>query len=141
MFRLTREVRFAVGGVEGTAFNSYAGYPSLAGFGAFLSLQVTLSGPLDPASGYLVNIKQIDAAVRQRAIPAIARAITDRAAAPAPVVGQLHDLLDAWPPLTLEQLTLKLSPFLAFSTRASERPMIRLSQKFEFSATHRLHNP
>jgi 6-pyruvoyltetrahydropterin/6-carboxytetrahydropterin synthase len=43
--------------------------------------------------------------------------------------------------LTLEELRLNLSPFTSMSVRASERPMMRLSQKFEFSATHRLHNP
>jgi 6-pyruvoyltetrahydropterin/6-carboxytetrahydropterin synthase len=34
-----------------------------------------------------------------------------------------------------------LSPFLCLSLKQSELPMMRLSQKFEFSASHRLHNP
>jgi 6-pyruvoyltetrahydropterin/6-carboxytetrahydropterin synthase len=42
---------------------------------------------------------------------------------------------------TLEALELRLSPFLAYSALRSELHMVRLSQKFEFSATHRLHNP
>src|SRR5690606_28948939 len=41
---------------------------------------------------------------------------------------------------TLVQLTLHLSPFLSAGAIAGEFPMIRLSQKFEFSASHRLHN-
>jgi 6-pyruvoyltetrahydropterin/6-carboxytetrahydropterin synthase len=146
MFRLTREVRFAINDAEdpqlrGAPTNGHGGFPSLTGFGSYLSLGVTLSGPLDPVSNYLLNIKQIDATIRNRAIPAVAAAVHSTALTPAQLLGQLFAKLEAWPPLLLEELKLSLSPFLSFSVRASERPMIRLSQKFEFSATHRLHNP
>ena len=57
-------------------------------------------------------------------------------------MGLLFDQLSlAWPGTRLECLGLSLSPFLRYSADASEHPMVRLSQKFEFSATHRLHNP
>lgn len=146
MFRLTREVRFAINGaddpqLQGAPSNGYGGFPSLTGFGSYLSLDVTLSGPLDPVSNYLLNIKQIDATIRERAIPAVAAAIHSGNDAPAQLVGRLFQKLEAWPPLSLEELKLHLSPFLSISARASERPMIQLSQQFEFSATHRLHNP
>jgi 6-pyruvoyltetrahydropterin/6-carboxytetrahydropterin synthase len=146
MFRLTREVRFAVNEVAdpqlgGLPTNGYGGFPSLTGFGPYLSLAVTVSGPLDPVSNYLLNIKQIDATLRDRAIPAVAQAVRSGGITPALLVSRLFQKLEAWPPLSLEELTLNLSPFLSLSARASERPMIRLSQKFEFSATHRLHNP
>lgn len=147
MFRLTREVRFAVNQgndpqLRGSPTNGYAGFPSLTGFGPYLSLQVTLSGPLDPVSNYLINIKQIDATVRELAIPRVIDAVhRERRQTPAQLLKQLYRMLEGWPPLRLEELKLNLSPFLSFSARASEQPMIRLSQKFEFSATHRLHNP
>jgi 6-pyruvoyltetrahydropterin/6-carboxytetrahydropterin synthase len=146
MLRLTREVRFAINEADdpqlrGSPTNGYGGFPSLSGFGPYLSLAVTLSGPLDPVSNYLLNIKQIDATVRDRAIPAVTHAIRSRDATPAQLVARLFQKLEAWPPLLLQELKLNLSPFLSISARASERPMIRLSQKFEFSATHRLHNP
>lgn len=146
MFRLTREVRFAINRADdpqlrGAPANGYGGFPSLTGFGPYLSLDVTLSGPLDPVSNYLLNIKQVDATIRDRAIPAVASAISSGNVTPAQVVDRLFQKLEAWPPLLLEELKLHLSPFLSVSARASERPMIRLSQKFEFSATHRLHNP
>jgi len=145
MHRLTREVRFAINDVDDPQLsqkptNGHGGFPSLTGFGPYLSVAVTLSGPIDPVSSYLVNIKQIDQTVRQRAIPAVARAIHKGEKSPARVLSHLHDLLHAWPPLPLDQLTLHLSPYLSYSILTSERPMIRLSQKFEFSATHRLHN-
>src|SRR5438034_1040725 len=39
-----------------------------------------------------------------------------------------------------DQVRLSLSPFFSIACRASEHPMVRLSQKFEFSASHRLHS-
>ena len=147
MFRLTREVRFSVNAsrdpqLSGTPTNGYGGFPSLTGFGPFLTVDVTLAGPLDPVSGYLLNIKQIDKTVRDRVIPVVGQAIHGPGRkTPPQLVGRLYQMLEAWPPLSLEEVGLNLTPFLTYSVHASERPMIRLSQKFEFSATHRLHNP
>jgi len=146
MHRLTREVRFAINDGNDPQLslqpsNGYGGFPSITGYGPFMSIEVTLSGAIDPVSSYLINIKQIDAAVRERAIPVVAEAVLSTQEAPARLVGRLYELMAAWPPLTLERLALNLSPFLSYSTQVSEQPMIRVSQKFEFSATHRLHNP
>src|SRR5438046_3010691 len=77
MFSLSSEVRFAVNAVEDNqlaskAFNSYAGFPSLTGIGQYFALAVTVAGQLDRSSSYLLNIKDVDKAVRQRVIPYIA---------------------------------------------------------------------
>lgn len=148
MFRLNREVRFAINRdideqLAHRPTNSFGGYPSLRGFGTYLTLQVRLSGELDPASSYLINIKQIDAVVRERAIPFVTSAVRGPAyQTPETIVAGLVNLLQpSWPNLRLELLRLSLSPLLSFSAAAVELPMVRLSQKFEFSATHRLHNP
>ena len=148
MFRLNREVRFAINAVpddqlEHSPTNSYGGYPSLRGFGTYLTLHVALRGELNPASSYVVNIKHIDVAVRQRAIPVVARAIqhVPRITPETTVVALFTLMHNAWLGLELESLRLCLSPFLSYSVFALELPMVRLSQKFEFSATHRLHNP
>jgi len=45
------------------------------------------------------------------------------------------------PYLPLNELTLSTSPFQKISLFRREFPMMRLSSKFEFSASHRLHNP
>jgi 6-pyruvoyltetrahydropterin/6-carboxytetrahydropterin synthase len=149
MFRLSREVRFAVSFQRDhdpfaqPPTNGYAGYPSMSGLGAYYAIRVTLAGPIDPASSYLVNIKWIDHAVRDRCVPLVYSA-TRRQPPPQPgeVIKLLYDhLLPAWAGRTLEEVWLSLSPFLSYGIVASELPMIRLSQKFEFSATHRLHNP
>jgi 6-pyruvoyltetrahydropterin/6-carboxytetrahydropterin synthase len=46
-----------------------------------------------------------------------------------------------WSGVRLHEVRLGFSPFLSASCLASEHPMVRLSQKFEFAASHRLHNP
>jgi 6-pyruvoyltetrahydropterin/6-carboxytetrahydropterin synthase len=149
MFRLTREVRFAVnaagddGQLAGKPTNSHAGFPSLTGLGHFFSLDVTLEGEPAAGSQYVRNIKDIDDAVRKLAVPRVGRHVRERTfGGGGRVVAELFDLLSAaWPGARLVSLRLNLSPFLALSAHASEHPMVRLSQKFEFSATHRLHNP
>ena len=161
MFRLTREVRFAVnaapkggpfdstqGGPPGA--NGYAGVPALTGFGQYLTLQVTLAGEIDPDSSYLRNIKEIDESVRRAAVPVCTdrgrRAFRGGASAgggPARLLGELFGALrDAWPGARLSELRLGLSPFLSLAVSDSEFPMnLRLSHRFEFSASHRLCNP
>jgi 6-pyruvoyltetrahydropterin/6-carboxytetrahydropterin synthase len=169
MHRLTREIRFAVNAIDDEQLahapaNSYGGYPSLTGLGHYFTLAATVEGALDPHSSYLLNIRHIDARLRETALPLIAgrvRAGTfggggtvlievfeavrrlgfgrpgrsaqdgspDAPAAPPPAGPRLHGL------------TLRLSPFQSWCILAREYPMIRLSQMFEFAATHRLHNP
>src|SRR5687767_3731074 len=164
MFRLTREVRFAVNhAAEGDAreagpgppptptpppptpqaWNGYAGYPSLNGLGYFLVLRATIAGGLDPRSGYLANIKEVDRILRDRAIPAIARTLRREPSrfGPAVVATLAVGLADAWRPARLERLALGLSPLLWITCLSEEHSMTRLSQTFEFSASHRLHNP
>ena len=144
MFRLTREVRFAINDVSDDQLahppaNSHGGYPSLTGVGHYFSAGVTLQGELESQSQYLVNIKRIDEAVRE-ALPAVQRMIRDRKTAAAIVAHLFSHLRERWP-TQLDSLSLALSPFMSLSSVASELPMMRLSQRFEFSASHRLHNP
>jgi 6-pyruvoyltetrahydropterin/6-carboxytetrahydropterin synthase len=147
MFYLTRDVRFAVNHLPDEQLrhkpaNSYAGYPSLTGLGHYFELAATLAGELDPDSSYLLNIKQIDQQVRSLAVPLVTRLVRTGDFIPARDILRLFDTLrHAWPPLTLHRLRLALTPFLSLSVIEKEYPMVRLSQKFEFAASHRLHNP
>jgi 6-pyruvoyltetrahydropterin/6-carboxytetrahydropterin synthase len=157
MFRLTREVRFAINAspdeqLAGKPTNAYAGFPSLTGLGQFFAIRVALAGEPAAASQYVRNIKDIDDAVRRTAVPHVSRHVRERTfGGGGRVVAGLFGLLrDAWPGAELVSLGLSLSPFLAWSAHAVDQPstastpeptMVRLSQKFEFSATHRLHNP
>src|SRR3954469_15023722 len=75
MFRLTREVRFAINTTAAAPAsapaNAYAGFPSINGLAHYFTLAVSVVGELNADSSYLLNIKDIDAEVRQRAIPLI----------------------------------------------------------------------
>lgn len=149
MFRLTREVRLSLNDLGNDAAtaptNSFGGFPTHRGFGQYLRVQATLRGELEPETSYLRNIKEIDAAVRQSVIEkfsALRRSfradqpLTDIAAA------AFHTLRPNWNDgVKLQSVSVWLTPLLCVSYE-SENPMpARLSQKFEFSASHRLHNP
>ena len=144
MFHLTRETRFAINpgeNITGKPTNSYAGFPTLNGFGHYFTLRITLAGDLHPDTGYLRNIKEIDDIVRRRGIQIVADAIKNRCAVGKIPVALFEHLKNSWPGASLHELQLNLSPFLSVGCLAKEHPMVRLSQKFEFSAAHRLHNP
>lgn len=146
MFRLTREVRFAVNlpphdSPQNSPTNTYGGYPSLNGLGHFFSLQVTFAGQLDPATKFLQNIKMMDALVREKCIPLAERAVREKQSDPTQLLRSMVDVMkNPAPGAALDTLKLDLSPFLSMSATPTELPMTRLSQKFEFSASHRLFN-
>ncbi len=145
MVRLTREVRFGIhldGSVSEDGKNGFAGGPALGGLGVFLFLRVTVQGEPDARSGYLLNIKDIDREVRKRVVPALREIVAKAQVASAEtLVLRCADLLrDAWMPVEVVEIELCLSPFLSSAWSASEPQMVRLSQKFEFSAAHRLNS-
>lgn len=149
MFRLTREVRFAINDtpdeqIGSPPANSYAGYPSLTGLGHFFAMQLTLAAEMEPSRSYLLNIKQIDHAVRTVGVPLVSQAIrrNEFGGGGKLLVRLFEALRYLWPAdVHLQDLRLSLSPFLTLIVNASEFPMVRLSQKFEFAASHRLHSP
>src|SRR3954469_14499906 len=80
MFHLTRQVRFAINAApdsqrSGAATNGYGGFPSLTGLGYFFALDVCINGELQSQTSYLLNIKDIDQAVRARVVPTVAGCI------------------------------------------------------------------
>jgi len=145
MHRLWREVRFTLNPqaddqLRRSPSNSFAGFPTPTGIAPHLCLQVAVTGQPDATSAYLLNIKDIDHAVRQKAIP-LAAELTRSGQSPQSILLKFFDTLKDHLPLSLDRLRLCLNPFLSVSLLAQEHPMIRLSQKFEFCASHRLHNP
>jgi 6-pyruvoyltetrahydropterin/6-carboxytetrahydropterin synthase len=140
MFRLTREVRFAINpdasglATQHRASNGFGGFPALTGFGQFYRLSVTIEGELEPDSGYLLNIKQIDKLVRERIVRPSSWPLSPQ---------RIYEtLLDGLGNRSLVSVSLHMSPFLCLTQLSTELGMhTRMSQKFEFSAAHRLHNP
>ena len=151
MFQLSREIRFSIDPSNATqrpaeGRNGHAGKPSLTRIGSpFFRLVVTLQGAPQADTGYLLNIKTIDEAVRDRAIPLV-RETGGREASGSPrvLIDCYTALANAFAPHRLQQIELHLSPFTSLATSAKllgKTPMLLLHHTFEFAASHRLHNP
>lgn len=120
--------------------NTFAGWPSMRGLGAYYEMDVRCAGEPDAASGYLVNISAIDEAVRAHAIPVIQQAaITTPNRDPALVLAMLMPGLQTTLRLLVKSIRWRLSPYysVTMTSRAADRVLV--AQQFEFSASHRLH--
>ena len=153
MFRLRRDVRFAIDLTAErppppTGRNGFAGKPPVTGIGQlFYTLGVVVRGDVG-TGGYLVNIKDIDAAVRDLALGVVTRAVRRACAnghgrGGAGVLRDAYDALaNAFSPLSLDEVSLGLSPFTSLSLTPALREdlMTLLHHTFEFAASHRLHD-
>ena len=143
---LTREVRLAVTALESAPgeANNFAANPPPKGIMPVVTLAVQVAGQVNAATGMLVNIKHIDQIVRRVAAPAMADMLREDiySIGPGLLLTELFQRCGtALEPHEITDLTLKVSPWMYFQAHGGELPMIRMAQKFEFSAAHRLHNP
>lgn len=148
MVRLRRSVRFSINPDESTGgLNGDGGIPSSAGLSRGYELEVTCSGTPDPVTGYLINIKAIDRAVRDWAVPIIADACND---APTTHPGLLLPVLAAAVgealPVAVESVRWWLTPTLSMEVCApmpslTTPPVVLVRQRFDLACAHRLHNP
>lgn len=147
MVTLSRVVRFCVNppgrrADEGRDANGFAGLPALRGLGRFYEVEVTCRGEADPATGYLLNIKDIDRAARATVIPLITRACDGAAESDAGTL--MPDLVAALDPALggrLRSLRWRLTPYHCVEMVASDPGVVLLRQRFDFAASHRLHVP
>ena len=135
-FALAREVAAAPAG----SANGFAGSPALEGIAPFLALAATIAGPIDATTGMLINIKVVDKVLRDHAVDFL-RASHYVAHRPVTLAlgGLFPQLASRLLPHGLEALALSPSPFLTFCVHCKEPHMVRTTQRFEFSAAHRLH--
>jgi 6-pyruvoyltetrahydropterin/6-carboxytetrahydropterin synthase len=148
MIELARTVRFSVGVNRGSASitnaksNTFAGWPSMNAMGAHYELDVVCRGTPDPVTGYMLNISEIDSAVRKRALTIFEAAFrNERGAAPALV---LQDVLSALAPELrgmVHSVRWQLTPYHSIAMHADRPHRVLMSQQFEFSAAHRLNVP
>ncbi len=163
MLDLTRTVRFCLNGSADEPTprdNTFSAWPPPRGLARYYELHVTCRGEADPDTGYFINIKHIDTAVRDHALRRLRAAIADEAdAADVPLGQLLRDLLaDLQPPLKhrVTCLTLQLTPYLSYAVQRASDPSadglppnpplpmpqhVLIKQHYEFSAAHRLHVP
>lgn len=157
MLVLTRSTRFSINppGTQTPADrdpNGYAASPSLRGLGRFYQIDTRCRGTPDPAIGYLIDIKAIDKAVHAAAVPIIARAARETPAIdPAQLLPELTRAITAALP-SCQSIRWHLSPYYSveMATQAAEPSTARhnssaapavalIRQRFDFSASHRLH--
>ncbi len=148
---LRRTVRFAVNdpraaspqsapGTPAAPANGYAGLPALRGLGRHYELDVACLGRVDPITGYFVNIKEIDTAVRAHAVGLIERACHERPwASPESVLRDLMAPLNRGLGGVLHSVRWRLTPTYSVEMHANDTRHALIRQCFEFAASHRLH--
>lgn len=146
MHLLTRTVRFRLDaprkGIESEGINGHGGVPAADGFGAFAEFRVSCEGEPDGASGYLINIKEIDRAVRSKVVPWLAQVSCETPGTPlAGLVRRAGTIAAENLPVRVRRVSLHPTPYLSLEANmadgANRTALIR--QQFEFSASHRLH--
>ncbi len=123
--------------------NTFSCWPAPQGLGRYYELDVLCRGEADPQTGYFINIKHIDTAVRERVLPRFAQAVADDPRG-TPLGTLLRGALDAVQPAlnhSVAELCLALTPYIRLTLRSADVARILLAQQYEFSAAHRLHAP
>lgn len=152
MVLLSRTVRFCISPAmlrsgaaphEADRYNTFAAWPSMDGLGWYFELEVCCRGEVDPRTGYFLNIKTIDEAVRQTAIPTLHRALKasseQNMPRPESILPDLGGALDGRLFGCVAIIRLKLTPFLLFELESNAMNRCVVRQQFEFAASHRLH--
>ena len=143
MIELSRSVRISVpltGPDEARrGSNTFAEWPTVPGIFAWYELEVRCRGLADATTGYLLNIAEIDAAVRASARPVLEDSVRSRPETePAALLGPILEALN--PPLngTVHSVRWRLSPYYSVTMTASAPDSVLLRETFEFAAAHRL---
>lgn len=149
MVRLTRTIRFSVGGAPSPgrlapvgARNGYAGWPRSAGLARYYELDVSVAGEVSPVTGYFLNIQDVDRVVRETAIPLIERACAESPGRdPAEVLPAAARAMQPGFDGRLERVRWRVSPTYSVELEAERMNRVVVRQRFEFAASHRLHSP
>lgn len=157
MFELQRTVRFSLsrtgrpnaaqandsGPLSGAADNGFSSFPAMRGLGRYYELTVTCRGEADAATGYFLNIKEIDIAVRECVLPFFQELIEGSTPESAlPMGWVMQQAMDRVQPAlggVVAAVELALSPMVRIAIESHDMNRITLRQHYEFSAAHRLH--
>jgi 6-pyruvoyltetrahydropterin/6-carboxytetrahydropterin synthase len=150
MHKLVRRVRFSINpflSEDIRGYNSFASKPAGEGLAIFLEFSVEVAGPVDPATGFVINVSKIDRNVHEVAVPAFAERIKQNfQAAKHTGLSEIAELLrltsdrltNKFGTAQLSELSLKLSPFRKIVVNSKDLNMVYFSEKFEFAAMHKL---
>ncbi len=152
MYELARRVRFSINPFlpeKSTGYNSYTSKPSGEGLSIFFELYVELAGEVDPTTGFVTNVLDIDERVRKYIVPIFSERIrSDFRVGKHIGLLEITELLkstwgrlaDKFGAAKLSELSLALNPFRKVTVDCEDCEMIYFSEKFEFAATHKLWN-
>lgn len=148
--RLTREIRTWFGETAPAdrhpAGNTWAGTCKNLEFSRFFIVRVSVEGDPDPQTGYVCDIRMLD----QLALTIAANRIQASVQAGGPSLSKLEDaLVDSFARASktvpegteLRLLELLLSPYTRLMIEYEGEMMLKLTQSYEFSASHRLAIP
>lgn len=130
--------------LPGEQANTFGAWPAMRGLGRYYEILVRCKGEADPVTGYFINIKQIDHAVRDFALPALCGELVAAGEGQRPPrLGLLlRTMVDRVSPAlgnTVAQLALALTPFYRLTIRSHDMKHVTLHHRYEFAAAHRLH--
>jgi 6-pyruvoyltetrahydropterin/6-carboxytetrahydropterin synthase len=112
----------------------------MAGLGRYYELDITCSGAPDAVTGYLINIREIDLAVRGRALPILFEACrTTPWTEPASLLEAMLDSIASGLRAPVVRLRWRLTPYYCVEMSADATDRFILRQQFDFAAAHRLH--
>ncbi len=152
MHKLARSVRFSINPFlpeDNWGANSFASRPAGEGLAIFFELCVGLVGQVEPTTGFVVNVTDIDKNVRQYVVPIFAERIRKDFRAGRHIgLGDITELLKLtekklagkFGKSIIAELSLKLNPFRKVAVDCEDWKMIYFSEKFEFAAMHKLWN-
>lgn len=150
--KLSRQVRFSVNPflpADNAGFNSYASKPCGEGLAIYFGLWVHLEGQVERATGFVVNVSDIDAEVRRSVVPVFGKRIQELYADRKHIsIEELAGLLgsacgvlkDKFSQVKLSCLELELNPFRKIRVESEDCKVVYFSEKFEFAAMHKLWN-
>ncbi|MEZ6242880.1 MAG: 6-carboxytetrahydropterin synthase [Phycisphaerales bacterium] len=149
MVELRRTVRFTIPAGEGAGGrNAFAGKPPMRDLGRYYEVDVVCVGEPDPATGYLIDIKRIDDAVRESLVPRLAEKIRQNPlVAPESVAGELFGALRERMGELARGVVWRLTPaqsieiILEGDMPTSDQTRVLVRERFDFAASHRLHVP
>jgi len=151
MHKLARQIRFAVDlfGISECGANSYCAKPTTNALGLYLALWVELESSVNPDTGFVVNVVDIDRVVRDNAVKIFDIFIKQKFAAKQEITfehiaGLLSEvwqsLENKFPPAKISNLAVELMPARKLAIRERNGNMLCFSEKFEFAASHTLWN-
>jgi len=115
----------------------------MRGLGRFYQLHVHCAGEADPKTGYFLNIKVIDRAVREHVLPYIESLVADNQRAAAAPMGQVmrQIITRLTSPLdgSVRRVRFDLTPLHNLTIGIDDMDYVIIRQQYEFAAAHRLH--